>query len=73
MSKMSIEWHEQCLRNQNTHLTHEEQVLQQQAERVARLRREFFSYEDQIAEAKRRGMDGFDRERLLVKRERKTA
>ena len=49
---------------------HEEYVLTQQQEEVSRLRCCVQEREHQITEAKRRGMDGFDRERFLKKRKR---
>lgn len=64
MSKMSIEWHEECLKNRKSSLERykkEYQIAQ------AKYFETFISvekYEKQIERAKKLGKDGFDEERF---------
>ena len=68
MSKRPIEWHQDCFRNLCA-------STQQKRRDAARLtadlelaERELASYAEQIAAAAARGLEGFDRDRFLVKR-----
>ena len=64
MSKMSIEWHEKCLKNQKASV---EQLLKEMHEIHAKYFKELAEcqkYERQIERAKKLGKDGFDRERF---------
>lgn len=68
MSKQTIKWHEECLKNW-------EASNKRNAEHLARVLEEFKRdsaklqfYRDQIAEAKKRGKDGFNRDRFMVRK-----
>lgn len=66
--KRPIEWHEECLRNQRDELERAQHRLALAVESERRARADVDLRERQIAEAKRRGMDAFDSEKLLIKR-----
>jgi len=61
--KMSIAWHEGCLKNQREYLERERQSLELHINKVAKLEQEVLAYQAQIATARESGRDGFDRER----------
>lgn len=67
MGKFSLEWHRNCLKNMEAHLAREEQVLIRANAAIVRTRERVDFTRNQIAEAERRGLDGFDADRLLIK------
>lgn len=72
-TKRPISWHERCLENTKASLelkAHEAARIQKDLER---LQRQASFYEAQIAEAVRRGLDGFDAERFMKERPKKVA
>jgi hypothetical protein len=70
--KQTVSWHEQCLVNMKRSLADARSALETHRLRVHKLQDEVDLAERQIAEAKRRGMEAFDDERLLVKRAKTT-
>jgi hypothetical protein len=68
MSKMPMDWHRECLRNYKRSAAELERDLERRAADLANRKRNIAFYEEQIAAAEKRGVDGFDRERLLIKR-----
>jgi hypothetical protein len=66
--KKPIAWHEVCLINMKNTLSRERITLDVHRLRIAELSDRVAFAERQIAEAKRRGMDEFDADRLLRKR-----
>lgn len=64
----SIEWHEQCLKNMRTSLSDAEYRASRAREFADELRSKVEFYQLQIEEAKRRGMERFDGDRLLKPR-----
>ena len=71
--KQPMEWHERCLLNQKDYLRRKREETDRLLVVIARNAKATAFYEHQIAEAKRRKMDGFDSDRLLVKRPNKEA
>ncbi len=65
---MLLAWHEECLRNARRSLADREASAARLAEEIARLRAEAEHHALQIEEATRRGLQGFDRDRLLKSR-----
>lgn len=66
--KFPISWHEECLKNAEYYLR---QVRARALKCVAdyrRQREEIRQQRAQLEEAKRRGLDGYDRERFMKKR-----
>lgn len=71
MPKMSVKWHEDCLRNNRRHIEREKENLLRQI-KMYRDSRDLLRFkEQQLAEAKRRGVQEYDSERLCVKRKKK--
>ena len=72
MSKESIEWHEQGLRNSQTFCKRLEAELKAEIEskqaQINRLREGISFYEFQIESAKKENKQEFDRDRYKVKR-----
>ena len=68
--KMTIAWHEDCYKNYAEGFRKEREALERHMEQVDRMRLDVAAYGHQIDEAKRRGMDGFDRERFMKRRTR---
>lgn len=66
MSKQPIAWHEICLTNMKVYHGRLQQEVRNAKTAADRLSREIFHRERQIAEAKRRGKDGFDADRFLA-------
>jgi hypothetical protein len=69
--KQSISWHRQCANNTRRALEAAEKQLVYAQENVTRLRANADFYDQQIAEAERRGLSEFDDDRLLIARQRK--
>ncbi len=66
--KFPMDWHRECFKNVSAHV---EGLRRDVARKTAELERseiELARYAEQIAEAEKRGVDGFDRDRFLVKR-----
>jgi len=68
MSKQKIWWHEECLANNIAHNARQKKLLTRALQDLDRSDTHLGFYLSQIEEAKRRGMDAFDRDRLLKKR-----
>lgn len=62
---MPIAWHEECHANQYSHLQAKRKELESHMAEVDRLARDVTMYGQKIAEAKRRGLEGFDTERFM--------
>lgn len=69
--KMPLEWHKQCLVNQMRNLQEKEQHLARMVDDVLRNRKMVEFSTSQVREAERRGLDGYDDERLLKPRKPK--
>lgn len=68
--KRSLEWHRECLENWERSLIGQRNDFARAKANLERSEAEFAFYAQQVEEAERRGMDAFDRDRLLVKREK---
>ena len=68
MSKEKVWWHEECLSNNIAHNAKKKKLLTRALQDLERADANLGFYASQIEEAKRRGMDAFDRDRLLKKR-----
>lgn len=66
--RRSINWHEECLKNQKISLKKKGEQLKQLQDNYARCLLDSLSYEQQILEAKMRGKDGFDKEKFNKKK-----
>lgn len=62
--KMSISWHEECLKNIKSSLGRKKQELASLQAEVDRYEQNVFIYSWQIKEAKRKGKDGFDQDKF---------
>ena len=71
--KMPIAWHEECHKNASETLRRDREALERHMEQVERTRLDVTAYGQQIAEAKRRGVDGFDRERFMQSKRNRCA
>lgn len=69
MAKMTMEWHEECLRNQKRGVEEDRQYALQAIKQYRRHRKDVQFREAQINAAKAKGMDGFDAERFGKKRD----
>jgi len=67
MPKRPIEWYEECLRYSEESLANAEARLAREQASVERMRNDNAFRRAQIQEAKARGMEAFDAERLLRK------
>lgn len=67
--KQPMDWHRDAIANWRRSLNADHKRLQDELSRLHRSQYELEFYERQIAEAEKRGMTDFDRERLLVKRQ----
>lgn len=65
---MSIEWHEECLNNHRNNLIRMEEELKRMKENFERSMNDYMFHEQQVEEAKKKGMDGFDGEKFLKSR-----
>lgn len=63
--KFPISWHQDCLKNKKAHYARERQYAMTALARCDEGDAECAFYEQQIAEAQRRKMVAFDRDRLL--------
>ncbi len=71
--KREIQWHEECLRNQQSHLKRERDELERKMASVSRTQEEVYAYARQILHAKEAGITEFDRERYMKPRKRSSA
>ena len=67
-TKFPMDWHRECLKNSAENVAGLRGDVARKTAELERRERELAFYEEQIAEADRRGLDAFDRDRLLVKR-----
>jgi hypothetical protein len=68
MSKMPMQWHDDCLRNWKGSVEERRLAMERAKADYERCAADCAEYEAQIAQAKARGLDGFDRERFGKKR-----
>ena len=68
MSKQPMEWHHECFENFSASVEAKREEVTRRAADLAAAERELAFYQEQIATANARGLSGFDRDRLLVKR-----
>lgn len=68
MGKHSIDWHKECLRNMTSTAESYRRDAEAAKARFERVERDCLILQNQIAEAERVGMDGFDEERFGKKR-----
>lgn len=66
--KFTIAQHEEMLRSTKRHYDEQRAIANRMVESVERLRQEMLKYDEQIEEAKRRGLDGFDQYKFGKKR-----
>lgn len=67
MSKMNIEWHEQCLKNLLASVEAKREEVIRVQEDFERLKKNYEKYQVQVRTAKMKKMDGFDTERFMKK------
>ncbi len=65
MAKMGIDWHRNNLANQNIHIWANERRLASLKAEIERATKDADHLANQIIEATRRGLDGFDSDRFL--------
>lgn len=68
ITKFPLEWHRECLANHRATISRQQVELERLKAEVQRSVVEAEFYAVQIEEAERRGMDGFDKDRLLIKK-----
>ncbi len=66
--KFPMDWHQECFANVTAYVEGLRRDVARRAAELELSERELAGYAEQIAEAKRRGLDAFDRDRFLVKR-----
>ncbi|HEV7216858.1 MAG TPA: hypothetical protein VGP33_17260, partial [Chloroflexota bacterium] len=67
-NRRSLAWHRESIINIRYSLDDRERQLARLSADVENMRERLAFYKAQLAEADRRGMDGFDNDKLLVKR-----
>jgi molecular chaperone GrpE (heat shock protein) len=67
-NRRSLAWHRESIINIRYSLDDRERQLARLSADVENMRERLAFYKAQLAEADRRGMDGFDSDKLLVKR-----
>lgn len=72
MSKMSVAWYKDCLRNMKYYLFQKEQNLQNLQDECERTRQAIAELTKQIEHAEQKGMTEFDATRLLKPRNKKS-
>ena len=65
MSKQTLAWHRECLTNHMRSIREKRAIVTRLIEDVERSEREAVLYQEQITAAEARGLDAFDKERLL--------
>jgi predicted nucleic acid-binding Zn-ribbon protein len=68
MSKMSLAWHQECLKNCRASLVRKNAELARVREEVRRMEEDVDFLQHQIDQAVAQGKDGFDEDRFCVKR-----
>ncbi len=68
MSKQPMEWHHECFENISRNVANRREEAARRAADLERDERDLAFYQVQIATANARGLSGFDRDKLLVKR-----
>ena len=63
-----MDWHRESFRHQSASLERRRKEAAQLAVAIKLREQEVTFYAEQIAEADKRGLDGFDADRLMVKR-----
>ena len=63
--KFPIKWHKDSLTNMTAHWLRERKLAEETLARCTKGEADIQHYAKQIAEAERRGMEGFDRDRLM--------
>jgi len=71
MSKMSLDWHKECLKNQKSSLEREEERLKNYVDAVERQRRDYIIYKAKVDRAISEGRDGFDSDKFNVEKKKK--
>ena len=66
--KKPIEWHQNCLKNSVNYYNKQFERIRKNLHKVAELQRENDFYKLQIETAIKKGKDGFDQDRFLVKK-----
>lgn len=66
--KMSIQWHEECMANRRSYLLDCKKRLLRDIQAYRKSRQDIRFAEEQLEEAKRRKLPGYDNDRFLVKR-----
>jgi hypothetical protein len=67
MSKMPLDWHRKCLENKAAYVEATRKDVERRVAALERSELELLFYRMQVAEAEKRGVAAFDRDRLLVK------
>jgi hypothetical protein len=68
--KMPMEWHRQCLANQRQSFRDHLRRLEQAQASVQRALKDLAFYEEQIREAEKNELNGFDCTRFMVRKRR---
>lgn len=68
MAKQTVDWHRRCAKNWSGSVEKRRLEYERAKKAFEDSEARLAFYRDQISEAERRGLDGFDRDRLLVKR-----
>ena len=68
MSRMPMDWHHECFENASRSLRGRRAEVERLAADLKRYEDDLAFYQQQIATANARRLDGFDRDRFLVKR-----
>lgn len=71
MSKQSLSWHKECLKNRIQYTSKLKGQFYKAKDEFENALKIIDFYSNQYREAKARGMDSFDRDRFLVKRKKK--
>ena len=66
--KFPIDWHQECFKNASAYVAGLRRDVERRRAELLESERKLERYAEQIAEAISRGLDGFDRDRFLVKR-----
>jgi len=70
-NKKSIKWHEETISDLELSMLRQRDIVEREKAELQRFYDRFTFYRDQIAAAKKKDMDGFDRDRFMVKRGKK--
>lgn len=67
---MSIEWHEQNLKNRKNYFQNRFNIAAKLVKDLERDHKDNLFYEEQINEAKKKGKTSFDQDKFMVKKEK---